>query len=394
MAVGEGAVIGGVDTHKEIHVAAVIDAQGRCLGSQSFAADARGYGRLLAWLRHHGELVAVGVEGTGSWGAGLARSLRAAEVAVVEVNRPSRQLRRQRGKSDPVDAEGAARAVLSGQATISAKSSDGAVECVRLLRVARRGALKARTQAIVQLQTVLDTSPEGVRARFRGMPRRTVVATAARLRPGPPTEPEAAAKHALATIARRWLALDEEVRALSSELSTLVSAAAPTLCARPGVGTDTAGALLVAAGDNPGRLHSEGAFAAVCGATPVEASSGKITRHRLNRGGNREANSALWRIVLVRLKSDARTRAYLERRTAEGRSKREVMRCLKRYVAREAYRAILRDLGGAKARTDGGDDSYDQRGQLNPDSRHFGEVTPGPHVETTPLLPSAALVSL
>jgi transposase len=222
--------------------------------------------------------------------------------------------------------------VLSGQATVRAKSADGTVECIRLLRVARRGALKARTQAIVQLQTLLDTSPEVVRARFRGMPSRTVVATAARLRPGAVTEPEAAAKRALATIARRWLVLDDEVRTLSGELDTLVKAAAPTLCARPGVGTDTAGALLVAAGDNPARLRSEGAFAAVCGTTPVEASSGKITRHRLNRGGNREANSALWRIVLVRLKCDARTRAYLERRTVQGRSKREVMRCLKRYV--------------------------------------------------------------
>ncbi len=392
MTVADRDVVGGVDTHKDIHVAAVIDTQGRILGTASFVVSERGYGQLLGWLRGHGRVTAVGVEGTGSWGAGLARHLTGADVSVVEVNRTNRQLRRQRGKSDPVDAEAAARAVLSGEATVVAKSADGLVECVRLLRVARRGALKARTVAVVQLRTVLDTSPETLRARFRGMSTATLVSTAARVRPGVVDEPEAAAKMALASMGRRWLTADAEVRMLTAELSALVTTVAPTLCAKPGVGTDTAGALLVAAGDNAGRLHSDAAFAAICGASPVEASSGKVTRHRLNRGGNREANSALWRIVLVRLKCDPRTQAYLARRVADGRTKREVMRCLKRYVAREAYLAIRRDVS-PKVRTDSGDDSIDQRGQLNPDGRLFGEVTFGPVTDISELAAKVLVVS-
>ncbi len=392
MTVADRDVVGGVDTHKDIHVGAVIDTQGRILGTETFAVNEHGYGRLLAWLRGHGRVTAVGVEGTGSWGAGLARHLTGAGVSVVEVNRTNRQLRRQRGKSDPVDAEAAARAVLSGEAATVAKSADGLVECVRLLRVARRGALKARTIAVVQLRTVLDTSPERLRARFRGMSTADLVNTAARLRPAAADDPEGAAKVALASIARRWLSADGEVRMLNKQLQTLVTTVAPTLCAKPGVGPDTAGVLLVTAGDNAGRLHSDAAFAAICGASPVEASSGKVTRHRLNRGGNREANSALWRIVLVRMKYDQRTRAYLERRVAEGRTKREVMRCLKRYVAREVYVAIRRDLS-PKVRTDHGDDSIDQRGRLNPDSRHFGEVTFGPVSDITEVAAKVLVVS-
>lgn len=339
-------MIGGVDTHKEVHVAAVIDELGRHLGDGEFAATSRGYRELAAWLASFGEVVAVGVEGTGAWGAGLARYLESAGITVVEVRRPNRQRRRWRGKSDPIDAQEAARAVLVGEAAGAPKTATGAVECLRLLRLARRSAMKARTQALNVLDSALVNAPDPVRDRLRGLRRRELVARAARFRPGVPDTPERAARFTLAAVARRIQALDTEIAALDAEIATLVASTAPTLLALPGVGPETASTLLVAAGDNPHRLRDDAAFAALCGASPVQASSGKVLRHRLNRGGDREANSALWRIVLVRMRTDERTRSYVGRRTAEGRSKAEIMRALKRYVAREAFRAITRDLDG------------------------------------------------
>ena len=329
--------IGGVDTHKDVHVAAVIDGLGRILGTESFTVDASGYRKLLAWLRSFGELTAVGVEGCGSYGAGLARHLMAERVDTVEVNRPNRQRRRRRGKSDTVDAEAAARAVLAGDSVCVPKTTDGPVECIRVLRVARRGARKAREQAGNQFHTLIDTAPEQLRAELRSGTVKARIVKASRFRPGRPTDPRRATRLALASVARRWVALDAEITALDSELDLLVAQTAPELVARHGIGTDTAGALLVAAGDNPERLDDDSGFAALCGTSPVEASSGKIVRHRLNRGGNREANSALWRIVIVRLSNDQRTQDYMARRIAEGKTKREVLRCLKRYVAREVY---------------------------------------------------------
>jgi transposase len=344
-------VIGGVDTHQDVHVVAAVDSRGKLLGSDVFAATASGYSALLRWLNRHGKIVAVGVEGTGAYGAGLCQHLLSQGVHVVEVNRPNRQLRRQRGKSDPIDAEAAARAVAAGHATGLPKSANGAVEAIRLLRVAHRGSVKARTQAGAQLRTVVTTTPEPVRSRLRGLTtRRLAIRTARFHASSPATTPGAAAKMALASIAHRWLALDAEVETLKRELCVLVEAVAPTLVAKPGLGVDTAGALLVATGDNPDRLRSEAAFAAMCGVSPVAASSGKVVRHRLNRGGNRTANCALFRIVLIRLKNDATTRAYYDRRAAEGLRGREVIRCLKRYVAREVYAAITADLGGPKSR--------------------------------------------
>lgn len=329
--------IGGVDTHKDVHVAAVIDGTGHILGTKSFPADAAGYRRLLGWLRSFGELTAVGVEGCGSWGAGLARHLMAEDVTTIEVNRPNRQRRRRRGKSDTVDAEAAARAVLAGEANCVPKTTVGPVECIRVLRVARRGARKARAQAGNQFHDLVDTAPEALRATLRDGKLKARVAKAARFRCGQPDDPRAATRLALASVARRWQTLDAEIAALDAELDRLVAATAPELVARHGIGTDTAGALLVAAGDNPGRLEDDSGFAAICGASPVEASSGKTVRHRLNRGGNREANSALWRIVIVRLATEPRTQDYMQRRIAEGKTKREVLRCLKRYVAREVF---------------------------------------------------------
>ena len=325
----------GVDTHKDVHVAAVLDELGRLLATGSFPTTRHGYRRLLRWLRSHGEPVAVGVEGCGSWGAGLARFLAARGVSVVEVNRPNRQNRRRRGKSDTVDAEAAARAVLSGQATVTPKAGTGPVEAVRQLRIARSGAMKARTAAANQLHSLCDTAPDPIRAQLAGRTLRKKVALAERWRPGSQPSAEAAAKRALATVARRWRSLDDEARELSGHIKAILDDVAPELIARYGVGYETAGQLLVTAGDNPDRLRHEQSFAALCGASPVQASSGRTNRHRLNRGGDRHANSALWTIVLVRMTGHAPTKAYVERRTAEGLSKPEIMRCLKRYVARE-----------------------------------------------------------
>jgi transposase len=330
-------VVGGVDTHKDEHVAAVIDGNGKVLGSAEFPTTAAGHRRLLTWMRRHGELAKVGVEGTGSYGAGLARHLAAAGVEVVEVDRPNRQHRRRHGKSDAVDAEAAARAALAGTASGAAKARNGAVESIRVLRVARRSAMRARTQAANQLHGLVAAAPDELRCQLRQLKPAEMIERAARFRATNPTSPVDATRIALREIARRWQALDEEIGRLDGLLEPLVTAAAPALVARHGVGTDTAGALLVAAGDNAHRLHSEAAFAAVCGVSPKDASSGKQRRHRLNRGGDRHANAALWRIVLVRMSCDPATRAYVERRRAEGKTTAEIIRCLKRYIARELF---------------------------------------------------------
>jgi transposase len=338
---GEGTILGGVDTHKDVHAAAAMSETGRLLGTAEFPTTPVGYRHLLVWLRGFGPVERVGIEGTGSYGAGLCRYLRSKGVEVVEVNRPNRQWRRRRGKSDPADAEAAARAVLAGEAVGAPKSQDGGVEAIRMLRLARRSAIKARTQAANQLRGVVETAPGPLREKLRALSIPALVASARRFRCGAPTTPEAAARFALKSLAGRWAALDAEVGRLDEQLSQLVATAAPALLAVNGVGVEVAGALLVAAGDNPARLADEASFAALCGVSPVDASSGRRQRHRLNRGGNRDANRALWVIVMARMAKDARTRRYVERRTSEGLSKKEIIRCLKRYVAREIYKVLV-----------------------------------------------------
>jgi transposase len=335
----------GVDSHKDAHVAAAVDQLGRILATTSIPTTPQGFVQLERWASRLGQVDRFGIEGTGSFAAGLTRWLRARGYQVVEVTRPNRQLRRRRGKSDPVDAEAAARAVLAGQATVAAKTADGAVEMLRVLRVARRSAVKVHTQAANQLASLVVTAPEPPRQQLRHLPPALLVATAARLRPGPLTTPTAAAKLALRSLACRAQRLDAEIQRLDAELARLARTAAPGLLARRGVGAEVAGALLVAAGDNPQRLRSEAAFSMLCGASPLPASSGRTVRHRLNRGGDRQANNALWRIVLVRMSCDARTRSYVARRTAQGKSKREIIRCLKRYIAREVYQELRAVLG-------------------------------------------------
>ena len=334
-------IVGGVDTHRDVHVVAAVDGTGALLATASFAANAAGYGELAAWLATWGPVRRVGVEGTGSYGAGLARYLTAAGVAVVEVNRPNRQTRRRAGKSDTVDAEAAARAALAGHATAVPKSANGAVEAIRMLTVARRSALKARTQAHNQIHGLLVTVPETLKDQLAGLRGGALIDACARLRPTTTTDALiGAAKRALRSLARRHQALSAEIAALDGELRALCAAANPALLAAHGVGPDTAAALLIAAGDNPHRLHSEASFAALCGASPLPASSGQTTRHRLNRGGNRHANQALWRITMVRLRSDERTQAYAARRRSEGKTTRDIIRCLKRHIAREIHRLL------------------------------------------------------
>jgi transposase len=296
----------------------------------------------------------AGVEGTSSYGAGLARYLKAARVQVFEVERPKRRHLRRKGKSDSRDAEVAARAVLAGETAGEPKSGDGRVEMIRVLRGARRSAVKARTQAANQLRSARVTAPETLRHRLRSLSTKELVAVAARFRlADDPEDVQTATKLALRSVARRYQHLSEEIAELDAQLSRLVAQTAPELTPLPGLGTDHAATLLIVAGDNPERLGSEASFASLCGVSPVEASSGRVVRHRLNRGGNHDANRALHLICVVRMRIDERTRTYLARRASEGKSKRDIMRCLKRYVAREVYRVLVRSVAFADAAVDG-----------------------------------------
>lgn len=338
------AVTGGVDTHADVHVVAACDHLGTVLGTASFPTNAQGYRQLLAWLRSHGELQRVGVEGTGSYGLGLARYLASQDVTLVEVHRPNRQVRRRHGKTDVVDAIAAARAVLNGDATGTPKSHDGAVEALRALKIVHRSANKARTQALNQIRDLVCTAPDELRAELRTLRRRDLLATCAAFRPGERDDLTAITKLALRGLARRVAELDDELALLEARRRRITTALAPELCAARGVGPDTASGLLLAAGDNPERLRDERSWSALLACHPIEASSGKTVRHRLNRGGDRQANSAIWRIVIVRMATDPRTKNYVERRTKEGLSKTEIIRCLKRYVARETYALLPKTL--------------------------------------------------
>jgi len=331
----------GVDTHKDFHVAVALDCLGRRLGTLSIPTTPAGYEKLMDWANGFGALEGVGIEGTGSFGVGLARSLRAEGAKVLEVDRPKRRDQYRSGKSDPIDAELAARAVLAGTATGRPKGADGEVEMIRTLRVRRRSAVKARAQAINQLKNLLITAPEGLRSELRGLSTAKLVAKVSEFRPGTnPSDVEAATKFAMRSVARRHQRLSEEISELEEQLDRLVAEAAPELVAMEGVGTDTAASLLIAAGDNPERLKDEAAFAHLCGVAPIPASSGKSVRHRLNRHGNRDANRALYVVPLCRMSRDERTRTYVAKRTAEGKTKKEIIRCLKRYIAREIYRVL------------------------------------------------------
>lgn len=336
-------VYAGVDTHQDVHVAAVIDAVGALLDTKAFATTPLGLKGLERWLAKHGQIAKVGVEGTGTYGLGLQRVLQAAGHQVVEVNRPNRQLRRAKGKSDPVDAQSAARAVLAGHATATPKSHDGIIESIRVLLVVHTSTMQALQKAGARIRSLTITAPDPLRIELANLTTQARAARAARMRPGDdPSDVATATRTALRLLGRQFLGLVEDQKMIESQLEELTTLANPGLRQVPGVGPLVAARLLVAAGDNPDRMTSEAAFAALCGASPVPASSGKTTAMRLNRGGNRQANSALFRIAVVRMSHHHQpTVDYLTRRTAEGKTKRAILRCLKRFIAREIYSHLV-----------------------------------------------------
>ena len=346
-------VIGGVDTHKDLHVSAVVDERDQVLGTRSFAATRQGYRQMLQWMRSFGELVRVGVESTGSYGAGLLRHLQAAGVQVLEVTAPDRQDRRRRGKDDDIDAQNAAHAALAGKRTVTPKTRDGMIESLRVLKVCRKTAVAARRVALQMIHNTIVCAPEELRESLRKMTRMQLVRTLAAWRPDLSDYRNVASAYriGLKSLGRRYLELHDEVADLDVMIAAIVTDLAPALVARNSIGTESAAQLLLTAGDNPQRLRSEAAFAALCGVSPVPASSGKVTRHRLNRGGDRAANSALHIIAIGRLRTDSRSQTYVAKRIAEGHSKLEALRCLKRYIAREVYALIRqRSLEIAQAR--------------------------------------------
>ena len=338
-------VIVGVDTHKYVHVAVAIDTRGARLGDHAFVANAGGYRALIRWADTHGRVEAFGVEGTGSYGAGLTWAVRRTGHRVVEVNRGDRRTRRTAGKSDTIDAEVAARSVLAGQSTATPKTADGVVEMMRQLKIARDTAVKARTAAMITLKQLVVHAPPQLREALQALTDHRLLTRCAALRPGPLDTPAAAAKHTLRSIARRWFTLAEEITTHDRHLTRLTTETSPSLCESFGVGANTAAELLILCGDNPTRIRSEAAFAKLCGACPIPASSGRTTgRHRLYRGGHRQANAALYRAVIVRMRFHQPTRDYVARRSADGRTKREIIRCLKRFLAREPYQRVMTDF--------------------------------------------------
>ena len=359
----------GIDTHRDFHVAVALAPKGGKLGQLTFQTSREGYEQLMIWSEQFGVRPVFAMEGTGSYGAGLCAELLDAAYDVIEVNRPDRAARRRHGKDDPVDAEAAARGFLAGTTTITPKRRGDQVEMIRLLKVAKDSAIDGRTRALNQVRSLLVTSPVTLRELLKGLSRSELIATCASFRPGVLDGPMAAAKRALRSLARRIQTLDTELEALMSDLDALMSdldalmsdldalmsdldalmsdldaltqEACPGLRQSYGIGVDGAAVLLAAAGDNPERIRSEAAFAAICGASPLQASSGNKRHQRLNRGGNRQANASLHRIAVVRLRWHEQTKAYAERRKAEGLSSKDILRCLKRFIAREVFHLLM-----------------------------------------------------
>lgn len=330
-------VVIGADTHLDtIHLAAITDT-GQLLGDAEFRTNPTGYWAAICWARSFGEIISVGVEGTSSYGAGLTQALQANDFHVAEVNRPDRSARRRQGKSDPLDAYSAARAVLAGHGVAVPK--DPQTGALKALLIARRGAIKARTAAIQQIKDLLITAPAELRERYRRYSTTArLVEALTRCHPTTHEDPTSVSVLTAAkALAQRIEFLERQDRELTAEIDTLTTSLNPALRAAYGVGPDTAAQLLITAGTNAHRLRSEAAFAMLAGAAPIPASSGKTTRHRLSRGGDRAANNALHRIALVRWSHEPRTRDYITRQLAAGRSKKDILRLLKRAIAREMF---------------------------------------------------------
>lgn len=346
MSVEEGTerrVVGGVDTHKDLHVAAVVDERDHVLETRCFATTRQGYRQMLVWMRSFGEVQRVGIESTGSYGAGLLRFIQKAGVEVLEVTAPDRHDRRRRGKNDDLDAQNAAHAAFAGRRTVTPKSRDGMVESLRVLKACRKTAVAARRVALQMIQNTIVCAPDGLRDVLRDMTRMQLIRTLAAWRPDLTRyrDVEAAYRISLKSLGRRYLELHDEIADLDAVIGAIVNELAPNLVARNSIGHIGAAQLLLTAGDNPERLRSEASFAALCGVSPVPASSGKTIRHRLNRGGDRAANSALHIIAIGRLRTDPKTKAYVAKRIAKGHSKLDAIRALKRYIAREVFTLIM-----------------------------------------------------
>lgn len=336
-----GHVVIGVDTHKHVHVAAVMDTIGGILATLTIATDTAGFRQMLAWAQGIGKIISFGIEGTGSYGAGLTSFLRRQGHKVVEVSRPDRRLRRLNGKSDTLDAENAARAVLAGFATATPKTMDGAVEMIRQLKVANDTAVKQRAATMVTLKAMLVHAPEQLRTETARKTQRALARFCAALRPRGLESPEDSIRHTVKSLAKRWLMLDEEIKDLAVMIEELVRQRAPHLLDEFGIGVDTAAEILIVAGDNPERIKSEAAFAKMAGISPIPAGSGMTSgKHRINHGGHRQLNAAIYRTVIVRMRFHQPTIDYVARRTTEGKSKRDIIRCLKRYVIRELYHLV------------------------------------------------------
>jgi transposase len=333
-------VVGGVDTHADTHTVAAVDELGRRLGCAVFPATRAGYGALTEWLAGHGRICAVGVEGTGSYGAGLTRWLSAHQIKVVEVNRPNRAERRRRGKSDPVDAEHAAQAVLGNTATVVPKARTGLVESMRLIHATRAGAVKARTAARNTFINTIRTGPDQVREVMQPLTRARQLKVATSYRPHDEDTVVCNLKRCLRRLAVRITELTKEIRAADHDLDRLTRQLAPSMRSRPGFGPETTAQLLITAGDNSDRIGSEAALAGLCGVSPVQASSGRTRYHRLNRGGDRQANRALHMIILNRLRHHEPTRAYLAGHSLDGKASPHLRRVLKRYLVREVYQLL------------------------------------------------------
>jgi transposase len=342
--VSKTTVVGGVDTHKDLHVAAVVDSFDRILGDECFPTTRHGYKSMLSWMRSFGAVQRVGVECTGTYGAGLLRYLQKADIEVLEVTAPDRADRRKRGKDDTKDAENAAHAAFSNIRTVTPKSRDGMVESLRVLISCRKTAINARRIALQLIQMNIVSAPDALRDQLRKMTRMQLIRTLAAWRPDLTQYRDTTAAYRIAfkSLARRYLELHDEIADLDTIVASIVDELAPDLLAKNSIGYQSASQILITAGDNPSRLVSEASFAALCGVSPIPASSGMTNRHRLNRGGDRAANSALHIIAIGRLRTDPRTKTYVERRCAEGLSKLEAIRCLKRYIAREVF-FILRN---------------------------------------------------
>jgi transposase len=339
-------VVVGIDTHKNTHHAAVLDARGALLDDESFPATTAGYAQLLEWARRHGEIDTIGIEGADSYGAGLTRALQAAGIRVIAVPTSDKAARARRGKTDQLDAITAARHVLAGTGLGTPKDTTGTVEAIRILSTERDSLIKARTAAMNSLKQLLITAPAALRERLQPLTRARLLTAASRLRPDPARlgEPEQATKHALRAYATRIQRYDRDIRDADTTLTGLVASLTPRLLAAPGIGVHCAAQLLMTAAQNADRITSDAAFARLCGAAPIPVSSGNTHRMRLHRGGDRQANKALYLIIINRLRNDERTIAYRDRKLAQGHTTKDITRALKRYVARETYRLLKQDL--------------------------------------------------